>query len=117
MHSTYPVLTVSTGLALCPCRGFCLRCHAIKNAIALVRGLQEPFNLNKVDDHGNTLLMVAAQNGNLKMSKLFIYKGSNPNHQVRRLSVCICLGVCARGYLDGWGEGLPPVPQATNGGE
>ena len=27
--------------------------------------------------------MVAAQNGNLKMSKLFVYKGANPNHQVR----------------------------------
>lgn len=44
---------------------------------------QEPFNLNKMDDHGNTLLMVAAQNGHLKMAKLFIYKGANPNHQVR----------------------------------
>ncbi|CAM9283295.1 unnamed protein product, partial [Pylaiella littoralis] len=42
---------------------------------------QEPFNLNKVDDHGNSLLMVAAQNGNLKMAKLYIYKGANPNHQ------------------------------------
>eukprot|EP00752_Nemacystus_decipiens_P011149 g9905.t1 len=42
---------------------------------------QEPFNLNKVDDHGNTLLMVAAQNGNLKTAKLFVNKGANPNHQ------------------------------------
>lgn len=53
-------------------------------------GLQEPFNLNKVDDHGNSLLMVAAQNGNMKMVKLFIYKGANPNHQVR--SVCLLVG-------------------------
>ncbi|CAN0141239.1 unnamed protein product, partial [Ectocarpus sp. 12 AP-2014] len=42
---------------------------------------QEPFNLNKTDDHGNTLLIVAAQNGNLKMAKLYVYKGANPNHQ------------------------------------
>ncbi|CAM9274089.1 unnamed protein product, partial [Hapterophycus canaliculatus] len=42
---------------------------------------QEPFNLNKVDDHGNSLLMVAAQNGSLKISKLFVFKGANPNHQ------------------------------------
>lgn len=64
----------------------------------LARDLQEPFNLNKVDDHGNTLLMVATQNGNLKMSKLFIYKGANPNHQARRLCVCVCTcGVWVRG--------------------
>ena len=44
---------------------------------------QEPFNLNKADDHGNTLLMVAVQNSNLKISKLFVNKGANPNHQVR----------------------------------
>lgn len=46
---------------------------------------QEPFNLNKTDDHGNTLLMVAAQNGNLKMAKLYVNKGANPNHQVREM--------------------------------
>ncbi|CAM9754571.1 unnamed protein product, partial [Sphacelaria rigidula] len=45
--------------------------------------VQEPFNLNKVDEHGNTLLIVAAQNGNIKAAKLFVYKGANPNHQVR----------------------------------
>lgn len=61
----------------------CISCHATGTLKYLARGLQEPFNLNKVDDHGNTLLMVAAQNGNLKMSKLFVYKGANPNHQVR----------------------------------
>ncbi|CAN0329367.1 unnamed protein product, partial [Laminaria digitata] len=44
---------------------------------------QEPFNLNKGDDHGNTLLMVAVQNSNLKISKLYVNKGANPNHQVR----------------------------------
>lgn len=59
-----------------------LTCDAIGTYRA--RGLQEPFNLNKVDDHGNSLLMVAAQNGNLKMAKLFVYKGANPNHQVHR---------------------------------
>ncbi|CAM9463113.1 unnamed protein product [Chrysoparadoxa australica] len=42
---------------------------------------KEPFNMNKTDEHGNTLLMIASQNGNLKVSKLFIQKGANPNHQ------------------------------------
>ncbi|CAM9154605.1 unnamed protein product [Discosporangium mesarthrocarpum] len=42
---------------------------------------QEPFNLNKMDENGNTLLLVAAQNGSLKLTKLFVSKGANPNHQ------------------------------------
>ena len=39
------------------------------------------FHINKDDEHGNTLLHVAAQNGNLKIGKLLIEKGANPNHQ------------------------------------
>lgn len=39
------------------------------------------FHVNKTDEHGNTLLMVAAQNNRLKMAQLLIRKGSNPNHQ------------------------------------
>ena len=42
---------------------------------------RETFNLNKVNDHGNTLLHVAAQNGNMKIAKVLLEKGANPNHQ------------------------------------
>ncbi len=39
------------------------------------------FHLNKVDQHGNTLLHISAQNGNLHIAKLLLSKGSNANHQ------------------------------------
>lgn len=39
------------------------------------------FHINQSDEHGNTLLHVAAQNGNMKIAKFLISKGSNPNHQ------------------------------------
>ena len=42
---------------------------------------KEVYHLNKCDDHGNTLLHVAAQNGNVKIAKLLLSKGANPNHQ------------------------------------
>ena len=38
--------------------------------------------MNKTDEHGNTLLTVAVQNGYLKIAKLYVAKGANPNHQV-----------------------------------
>jgi hypothetical protein len=41
----------------------------------------EPFHLNRSDEHGNTLMHIAAQNGNLRIAKLLIEKGANPNHQ------------------------------------
>ena len=37
--------------------------------------------LNKSDEHGNTLMHVAAQNGNIRIAKLLVQKGCNPNHQ------------------------------------
>jgi hypothetical protein len=40
-----------------------------------------PFHINKVDEHGNTMLSLSAQNGNLKISKYLLAKGANPNHQ------------------------------------
>ena len=45
---------------------------------------QEPYNINRVDDHGNTLLHIAAQTGNIRIGKLLISKGGNPNHQNRQ---------------------------------
>ena len=42
---------------------------------------KEPFNLNKTDEHGNTLLSVCAQNGNIRIAKMLANKGANPNHQ------------------------------------
>jgi hypothetical protein len=43
----------------------------------------EAFNLNKVDEFGNSLLIIASQNGSLKIARLLIEKGANPNHQNR----------------------------------
>ena len=42
---------------------------------------REPVNLNKVDQHGNSMLLTSAQNGNEKIAKILINKGANPNHQ------------------------------------
>ncbi len=42
---------------------------------------RQRFHLNKVDEFGNTLLLIAGQNGNMKIAKLLFSKGSNPNHQ------------------------------------
>jgi len=41
----------------------------------------EAFNMNKVDEFGNSMLLLAAQNGAMKIAKLLIEKGANPNHQ------------------------------------
>lgn len=40
-----------------------------------------PFHINKTDDHGNTMLSMACQNGNMKICKYLVSKGANPNHQ------------------------------------
>eukprot|EP01082_Thalassiosira_pseudonana_P001997 g2052.t1 g2052 contig11:617503-618797(+) len=42
---------------------------------------REPFNLNRGDEHGNTLMHIAAQTGNIRIAKLLLRKGANPNHQ------------------------------------
>ena len=42
---------------------------------------REQFHINKTDENGNTLLLVAAQNGHLKVAQLLCAKGANPNHQ------------------------------------
>jgi len=41
----------------------------------------EHFNMNKVDEFGNSLLTIAAQNGSLKIAKVLVDKGANPDHQ------------------------------------
>lgn len=45
---------------------------------------REAFNLNKMDEFGNTLMLIASQNGNEKIAKLLVEKGANPNHQNRQ---------------------------------
>ncbi len=40
-----------------------------------------PFHINKTDEYGNTMLGLACQNGNMKICKYLLSKGSNPNHQ------------------------------------
>lgn len=40
-----------------------------------------PFHVNKMDEHGNTMLCLACQNGNIKIAKYLVSKGANPNHQ------------------------------------
>ena len=39
------------------------------------------FHLNSTDDHGNTLLTIACQNGQMKCAQLLVKKGANPNPQ------------------------------------
>ena len=43
---------------------------------------RQAFHLNKVDNFGNTLFVVASQNGSDKMCKFLLNKGANQNHQV-----------------------------------
>ena len=45
---------------------------------------REPFNLNRVDEHGNTLMHIAAQTGNIRIGKLLLRKGANPDHQSKQ---------------------------------
>ena len=40
-----------------------------------------PFHMNKTDEFGNSLLILAAQNGNEKIAQYLVTKGANPNHQ------------------------------------
>lgn len=39
------------------------------------------FHINKTDEHGNTMLSLACQNGNVKIAKYLVAKGANPNAQ------------------------------------
>ena len=45
---------------------------------------QDKLNINATDEHGNTLLHVAAQNGNLRSARLLLQKGAYVNHQNRQ---------------------------------
>ena len=39
------------------------------------------FHINKGVEYGNTLMHIAAQNGNMKVGMFLISKGANPDHQ------------------------------------
>jgi hypothetical protein len=39
------------------------------------------FHINRGAEHNNSLLIIAAQNGNIKILKYLVSKGANPNHQ------------------------------------
>jgi ankyrin repeat protein len=39
------------------------------------------MHINKTDEFGNTLLLIAAQNGHDKIAKYLCSKGANANHQ------------------------------------
>lgn len=39
------------------------------------------FHINRGSEHNNSLLTIAAQNGNMKLVKYLLSKGANPNHQ------------------------------------
>ncbi|ETV70099.1 hypothetical protein, variant [Aphanomyces astaci] len=41
----------------------------------------QAFHMNKADEHGNSLLLLAAQNNLLKVCQFLVSKGANPNHQ------------------------------------
>ena len=56
---------------------------------------QMAFNLNKVDEFGNTLLIISSQNGSQKIAKLLVEKGANPNHQNRCVSLMLRLICCS----------------------
>ncbi|KAJ8602420.1 hypothetical protein CTAYLR_001223 [Chrysophaeum taylorii] len=64
---------------------------------------REHFNLNKVDAHGNSMLVVAAQNGNIQIAKLLVAKGANPNHQNK-------MGQTAGHYANAYQCRQCPVP-------
>ncbi|GMH55632.1 hypothetical protein TrST_g11590 [Triparma strigata] len=49
---------------------------------------RDGFHLNQTLEHGNTLLHISAQNGNIKIAKLLQRYGANVNHQNR-------MGQCA----------------------
>lgn len=64
----------------------CIRVQYVENiGTAYIKSYEEDFfHLNKIDEHGNTLLHVAAQNGNLRIAKILLLKGANPDHQNRQ---------------------------------
>lgn len=62
------------------------------------------FHINKGDENGNSPLLLAAQNNNLKVAQLLLAKGANPNHQnVRALfgvfCECFVVGCALLGYV------------------
>ncbi len=70
---------------------------------------RQVFHINSSDEHGNTLLIVACQNGHQSIVNLLIRKGANPNHQNK--AGCVpCCGWCGRG-----GPVRPPQLRTVGG--
>ena len=44
---------------------------------------RQVFHINSSDEHGNSLLIIACQNGHQNIVNMLIRKGANPNHQNR----------------------------------
>lgn len=56
--------------------------YVAEHGTVYVEGYERlPFHMNKTDDHGNTMLGLACQNGNVKICKYLVAKGANLNHQ------------------------------------
>jgi hypothetical protein len=61
----------------------CVRVQFVENAGTTYKleAERQLFHLNTTDEHGNTLMHIAAQNGNVRIAKLLIERGANPDHQ------------------------------------
>lgn len=56
--------------------------YVVDHGTVYVDGYERlPFHINKTDEHGNTMLTLACQNGNMKICKYLQAKGANLNHQ------------------------------------
>jgi len=53
--------------------------------------LRQGVPVDIIDEHGNTFLVVAAQNGHKRIAKIALRQGANMDHQnVSELSVILC---------------------------
>ena len=80
------VVAIQDALTALPSQRFddsCVRVQFVENAgtTYTLEVERKVFHLNTTDEHGNTPMHIAAQNGNVRIAKLLIEKGANPNHQ------------------------------------
>lgn len=59
--------------------------------------LDQGVGVNARDEQGNTVLLIACQNGLKRMAKLALRRGANINAQNVRASVCLSVGLSVRG--------------------